>query len=171
MNILVTGSNGQLGSEIKDVALSYKSFRFFFMDLPALDICNSSQLDIFIAKNKIDTVINCAAFTAVDAAEENAVSTMLQERGLDRNDVWIGLNYDYTSSPNAWKWINGFDYDTYSNWVDYDTSVDGSGFLENPVAKWWSDGWRNRGVSDGGRILIEFDNNVTAASNLSLIHI
>ena len=73
MNILVTGSNGQLGSEIKDVAASYKSFRFFFMDLPALDICNSSQLDIFIAKNKIDTVINCAAYTAVDVAEENAV--------------------------------------------------------------------------------------------------
>ena len=73
MNILFTGSNGQLGSEIKDVAASYKSFRFFFMDLPALDICNSSQLGIFIAKNKIDTVINCAAYTAVDAAEENAV--------------------------------------------------------------------------------------------------
>ena len=68
MNILVTGSNGQLGSEIKDVAASYKSFCFFFMD-----ICNSSELDIFIAKNKIDTVINCAAYTAVDAAEENAV--------------------------------------------------------------------------------------------------
>ena len=73
MNILVTGSNGQLGSEIKDVSASYKSFRFFFMDLPALDICNSSELDLFIAKNKINTVINCAAYTAVDAAEENAV--------------------------------------------------------------------------------------------------
>ena len=73
MNILVTGSNGQLGSEIKDVAASYKSFRFFFVDLPALDICNSSELDVFIAKNKIDTVINCAAYTAVDAAEENVV--------------------------------------------------------------------------------------------------
>ena len=73
MNILVTGSNGQLSSEIKDVSASYKSFRFFFMDLPALDICNSSELDLFIAKNKIDTVINCAAYTAVDAAEENAV--------------------------------------------------------------------------------------------------
>ena len=73
MNILVTGSNGQLGSEIKDIAASYKNFRFFFMDLPALDICNSIQLAVFIAKNKIDTVINCAAYTAVDAAEENAV--------------------------------------------------------------------------------------------------
>ena len=73
MNILVTGSNGQLGSEIKDIAASYKNFRFFFKDLPALDICNSSQLAVFIAKNKIDTVINCAAYTAVDAAEQNAV--------------------------------------------------------------------------------------------------
>jgi dTDP-4-dehydrorhamnose reductase len=73
MNILVTGSNGQLGSEIKDVAASYKSFRFFFMDLPALDICTSSQLEIFIIKNNIDTVINCAAYTSVDAAEENVV--------------------------------------------------------------------------------------------------
>ena len=73
MNILVTGSNGQLGSEIKDVAASYKSFCFFFMDLPALDICNSTQLEIFIIKNNIDTVINCAAYTSVDAAEENVV--------------------------------------------------------------------------------------------------
>jgi dTDP-4-dehydrorhamnose reductase len=73
MNILVTGSKGQLGSEIKDIAESYKSFRFFFMDLSALDICNRSQLNIFIKQNNIDTVINCAAYTAVDAAEENVV--------------------------------------------------------------------------------------------------
>jgi len=73
MNILVTGSNGQLGSEIKDIAAGYKNFRFFFMDLPALDICNTNQLAVFIAKNKIDTVINCAAYTAVDAAEQNTV--------------------------------------------------------------------------------------------------
>ena len=73
MNILVTGSNGQLGSEIKDIATSYKNFRFFFTDLPALDICNSNQLVVFITKNKIDTVINCAAYTAVEAAEENVV--------------------------------------------------------------------------------------------------
>ena len=48
MNILVTGSNGQLGSELKDLKLNYKEFRFFFMDLPELDICNSNQLNFFI---------------------------------------------------------------------------------------------------------------------------
>jgi len=72
MNILVTGSNGQLGSEIKDLAVNNTNFSFFFMDLPALDICNSSQLDIFFIDKNIHTVINCAAYTAVDKAEQDA---------------------------------------------------------------------------------------------------
>ena len=72
MNILVTGSNGQLGSEIKDLAANYPSFSFFFMDLPALDICNSSQLDVFFKDKNINAVINCAAYTAVDNAEQDA---------------------------------------------------------------------------------------------------
>ena len=65
--------DGQLGSEIKDLASSYKNFNFFFSDLPALDICNSNQLDVFFTENKINTVINCAAYTAVDKAEEDEI--------------------------------------------------------------------------------------------------
>jgi len=72
MNILVTGSNGQLGSEIKDLAVNYKNFNFYFTDLQELDICNSTQLNDFFVSNKIDAVINCAAYTAVDKAEEDA---------------------------------------------------------------------------------------------------
>lgn len=71
MNILITGSNGQLGSEIKDLAEYYPNFNFFFMDLPELDICNRRQLNIFIEENNINTVINCAAYTAVDKAEQD----------------------------------------------------------------------------------------------------
>ena len=71
MNILVTGSNGQLGSEIKDLALNYKKFNFFFKDLPELDICDIDQLEVFFTQNKINTVINCAAYTKVDQAEED----------------------------------------------------------------------------------------------------
>ena len=70
MNILVTGSNGQLGSEIKDLEAHFTDFKFFFMDLPDLDICNNSQLDVFF-KDK-NTVINCAAYTAVDKAEQDS---------------------------------------------------------------------------------------------------
>jgi dTDP-4-dehydrorhamnose reductase len=73
MNILVTGSNGQLGSEIKDLAASYASFSFFFMDLPELDICDSAQLEVYFTENKINIVINCAAYTAVDKAEEDEI--------------------------------------------------------------------------------------------------
>jgi dTDP-4-dehydrorhamnose reductase len=71
MNILITGSNGQLGSEIKDLAVKYKKFNFFFRDSRSLDICNRNQLDIFFVENKIHAVINCAAYTSVDKAEQN----------------------------------------------------------------------------------------------------
>ena len=70
MNILVTGANGQLGSEIKELSLSYPNFRFFFEDSKSLDITNVDLVGNFIEKYKIDRVINCAAYTNVDKAEE-----------------------------------------------------------------------------------------------------
>jgi dTDP-4-dehydrorhamnose reductase len=71
MNILITGSNGQLGSEIKDLVTNYKNFNFFFMDLPELNICKSEELNTFIVDQNINAVINCAAYTAVDKAEKD----------------------------------------------------------------------------------------------------
>jgi dTDP-4-dehydrorhamnose reductase len=72
MRILITGSNGQLGSEIKALATNYKELDLIFKDLPELDICNFEALDTFIIDHKINAVINCAAYTAVDKAEEDA---------------------------------------------------------------------------------------------------
>ena len=71
MRVLITGSNGQLGSEIKELAANYKKIDFVFKDLPDLDICNFNLLQSFIIDNKINAVINCAAYTAVDKAEED----------------------------------------------------------------------------------------------------
>ena len=71
LNILVTGSNGQLGSEIKDIADNYPCFNFFFTDFKELDITDFSSLKIFLNKNYINAIINCAAFTNVEDAEEN----------------------------------------------------------------------------------------------------
>jgi dTDP-4-dehydrorhamnose reductase len=71
MNILITGSNGQLGSEIKDLVTNYKNFNFFFMDFPELNICKSEELNTFIVDQNINAVINCAAYTAVDKAEKD----------------------------------------------------------------------------------------------------
>lgn len=71
MKILITGSNGQLGSEIKDIVKNYPNFIFIFKDLPALDICNAIELEQFITENNIKAIINCAAYTAVDKAEKD----------------------------------------------------------------------------------------------------
>jgi dTDP-4-dehydrorhamnose reductase len=72
MNILVTGSNGQLGSEIKDLVTNYKDFNFFFRDLPELNICDAEALNTFVFNQNINAVINCAAYTSVDQAEEDS---------------------------------------------------------------------------------------------------
>ncbi|CAM1339458.1 dTDP-4-dehydrorhamnose reductase [Tenacibaculum aestuarii] len=70
MNILVTGASGQLGSEIKELSLNYTGSKFFFEDSKGLDITNAAFVDDYIEKNKINGVINCAGYTAVDKAEE-----------------------------------------------------------------------------------------------------
>ena len=72
MRVLITGSNGQLGSEIKELATNYKKVDFIFKDLPELDICNFKALQAFILDNNINAVINCAAYTAVGKAEQEA---------------------------------------------------------------------------------------------------
>ncbi len=66
MNVLVTGANGQLGSEIKLASNN----EFFFTDIDKLNICERSEIEDFVKENKIDIIINCAAYTNVDMAEE-----------------------------------------------------------------------------------------------------
>ena len=70
MRVLITGSNGQLGSEIKECASEYENLECVFRDLPELDICDAKALISFIVDENINTVINCAGYTAVDKAEE-----------------------------------------------------------------------------------------------------
>ena len=67
--ILVTGSNGQLGSEIKKLATNFKDFNFLFTDVNELDITSVNDVNAFFPANHPDVVINCAAYTAVDKAE------------------------------------------------------------------------------------------------------
>lgn len=71
MKVLITGSNGQLGSEIEDLKSKYKNIDCVFKDLPELDICDADSLNSFVIDENINVVINCAAYTAVDKAEEN----------------------------------------------------------------------------------------------------
>jgi len=72
MKVLITGSKGQLGSEIKELASDYENLQCVFKDLPELDICDAETLTTIISDQHINAVINCAGYTAVDQAEENS---------------------------------------------------------------------------------------------------
>jgi len=69
MKVLITGSNGQLGSEIKELASDYENLECVFKDLLELDICDTEVFNTFIIDQHINAVINCAAYTSVDKAE------------------------------------------------------------------------------------------------------
>jgi dTDP-4-dehydrorhamnose reductase len=73
LNVLVTGSHGQLGSEIKALSSS-TPYKFFFTDKDTLDITYEAAIKNFVQEHNIDTIINCAAYTAVDQAEEDHVN-------------------------------------------------------------------------------------------------
>ncbi|TRX20879.1 dTDP-4-dehydrorhamnose reductase [Flavobacterium franklandianum] len=71
--ILVTGANGQLGSEIKMLALHYPQFDFIFTDIDDFPLDQSEVIISNFNRIQPDIVINCAAYTAVDKAEQDTV--------------------------------------------------------------------------------------------------
>jgi dTDP-4-dehydrorhamnose reductase len=75
-NILITGSKGQLGKSIFD-EVNKSSDKYFFTDVDELDITNKQAVEDFVINNKIDVVVNCAAYTAVDKAETDVEKAFL----------------------------------------------------------------------------------------------
>ena len=71
MNILVTGCNGQLGNEMQLLEKLHPEHTYFNTDVAELDITNREAIERFVGDNAIDGIVNCAAYTAVDKAEEN----------------------------------------------------------------------------------------------------
>ena len=71
MKILVTGSNGQLGQEIKYTSQFFTNQEFFFADKLDLDISSKKSLINFFSTNSFNIIINCAAYTDVEGAESN----------------------------------------------------------------------------------------------------
>ena len=70
--ILITGANGQLGHEMRNALKGNNRFECIFTDVAELDICNAEAVKQTIADNHIDYIVNCAAYTQVDKAEDNA---------------------------------------------------------------------------------------------------
>lgn len=71
MNILITGANGQLGNEMQVLSHENDQHTYFFTDVHELDICDEPAVRAFVVDNRIDVIVNCAAYTAVDKAEDN----------------------------------------------------------------------------------------------------
>ena len=69
--ILITGANGQLGRELQLRLSDRDDFEMLVTDVDELDITDVDAIDAYFASHAIDCVVNCAAYTAVDAAEDN----------------------------------------------------------------------------------------------------
>jgi dTDP-4-dehydrorhamnose reductase len=104
MNILITGANGQLGSEIKELSSLYKNLNFTYTDIDELNITNINALEKFFSKNKFDCIINCAAYTAVDKAESEKDKAVLinvtavkylAEQASKQNALFVHVSTDY----------------------------------------------------------------------------
>ncbi len=110
MNILVTGSKGQLGSEFQKIQNEIPGFVFCFYDLPELDITDKNNLASLINRKNINVIINCAAYTAVDKAEDdkenafkvNAVGAkILAEVAKESGALLVHISTDYVFNGTA----------------------------------------------------------------------
>ncbi|MEZ5018791.1 MAG: dTDP-4-dehydrorhamnose reductase [Bacteroidales bacterium] len=82
--ILVTGASGQLGSEIRELSPRYSGYEFIFTDTGELDITDAGATAAFMAEARPSWVINCAAYTAVDRAEdEEKLATLINGTGVE----------------------------------------------------------------------------------------
>ena len=71
MKILITGCNGQLGNEMQLLEKVNPQHTYFNTDVAELDIISQEAIETFVSENEIDGIVNCAAYTAVDKAEDN----------------------------------------------------------------------------------------------------
>jgi len=93
MNILVTGSNGQLGSELQELSSNYE-YNFFFTNRTDIDITNKENIKEYCQKNSINVIINCAAYTAVDSAETDEKNADLINRKAVKKLALISQELD-----------------------------------------------------------------------------
>jgi len=112
MNILITGSNGQLGSELKKRTALLPNANFFFTDVEELDITKEDVVADFFKKNPINFVVNCAAYTAVDKAEtEQSLALSINRQAVSNlaevcskyNCFLIHISTDYVFNGQGCK--------------------------------------------------------------------
>ena len=110
--ILVTGSNGQLGQSLKSLATQHPQYQFTFIDCVELDLSNSNSIANYFKQNQFDLIINCAAYTAVDKAEQeqelaNVINHLavkqLAEIAKQYDSILIHISTDYVFDGTGYK--------------------------------------------------------------------
>ena len=109
-NILITGANGQLGSEIRKISEQYPELKFSFTDIAELNITSAEKVAEFLAEFRPEFLVNCAAYTAVDKAEtDESTATLLNatavgilaEQSAKFNCKMIHISTDYVFNGNG----------------------------------------------------------------------
>ncbi len=104
LKILVTGSNGQVGSELVSLSKAYKQYDFTFIDRNQLDLSNTEAITKYFSDKTFDVIINCAAYTAVDKAEsESELADKINHQAVrtiahiakEQNITFIHISTDY----------------------------------------------------------------------------
>ena len=130
--ILITGANGQLGNEIRVASGQFPQFRFFFTDVTELDICNREAVQAYMAENHMDGIVNCAAYTAVDKAEDDAETCYRINRDAVKNLAEAAREYKLDIIHVSTDYV--FDGKSYLPYTEvmpvYPSSVYGKSKLE-----------------------------------------
>lgn len=117
MNILVTGANGQLGTSIRKAAADATD-NYFFTDVNELDITDRAAIKKFISDNEIEVIINCAAYTNVEKAEDDAeFAEVLNAKAVrnladamaERDGLLVHVSTDYVFGGNQGNTPRGED--------------------------------------------------------------
>lgn len=110
--ILVTGANGQLGNSLRLLADRYAGFNFLFTDVDTLDITDPAAVKAMVKDNQVNYIINCAAYTAVDKAEDDEalcrrINTyavgVLGEAAREAGARMIHVSTDYVFSGTSYR--------------------------------------------------------------------
>jgi dTDP-4-dehydrorhamnose reductase len=112
MNLLITGGKGQLGQSIRKLSGDYPEFNFIYTDVEDLDITKADEVSHFIVEKKIDAILNCAAYTAVDKAEDQVdLAYLINETGVanlanaaaKNSAILLHISTDYVFSGKGYR--------------------------------------------------------------------
>jgi len=130
--VLITGSKGQLGKSLEKAGKEFPEYTILSTDIEELDISDKQALQVFLSDNEIDFIVNCAAYTAVDKAENekefalkiNATAVKyLAEYSADKNIPLVHISTDYV-----------FDGKNYMPYKESDTTIPSSYYGQTKLA-------------------------------------